>query len=144
MNPTKNARITLRSVIDNLSETGLPVDDREVSESTADGTLTVGARGAIISFSELTEGGEVKTKLELTGDSVRVLRHGAIESSMLFSEGISHSSVYGAPPYSFDVRILTKKLRGGIGECGGELNIFYDMEIGGAKKSVKMTIICRV
>ena len=144
MNSTKNARITLRSVIDNLSETGLPTSDREVSESNAVGNLTVDERGTIISYSESTEGGEVRTRMEIADGSVSVSRHGAIESSMLFSEGVAHSSVYGAPPYSFDVRILTKKLRGGIGENGGELSIFYDMEIGGAKKSVKMTVNCLV
>ena len=78
------------------------------------------------------------------GERVRVCRHGAIESDLLFSPGVAHTSVYGAVPYTFDMRIYTRKIRGSIGERGGVLDIFYDMEIGGAKKSVKMTVACEI
>ena len=141
---TDNAKITLKSIIDNLSDTGLPTDDREVTESSATGTLSVGESRAVLSFSEESEGGQIKTKIEILGERVRVCRHGAIESELFFSEGVAHSSVYGTPPYTFDMRIFTKKIRGGIGEHGGSLDIFYDMEIGGAKKSVKMTVACEI
>ena len=141
---TDNAKITLKSIIDNLSDTGLPSDDREVAESTATGTLTASDRGAVLSFSEESEGGRINTKIEILGERVRVCRHGAIESDLLFSEGMAHSSVYGAPPYSFDTNIFTRRIRGGITEEGGKIDIFYDMEIGGAKKSVKMTVACSI
>ena len=141
---TDNARITLKSIIDNLSDTGLPQDDRECSESSAVGSLTASERGAVLCFSEESEGGQIKTKIEILGDRVRVCRHGAIESELLFAEGTAHASVYGAPPYTFDMRIYTRKIRGSIGERGGALDIFYDMEIGGAKKSVKMTVACDI
>ena len=135
----ETVRVSLKSIIDNLSETGLPSDDREVSESTAVGTLLLSDRGALISFAESSEGGEIKTRIEITDRSVHVVRHGAIESDILFTEGISHSSVYGAPPYTFDMNVFTKRIRGDI-ERDGRIDIFYDMEIGGAKKSVKMTL----
>lgn len=143
MSTVSKAKISLVSTIDNLSDTGLPSGDRETSESSAVGTLLAGARGSVISFSEDTEGGEVKTKIEILPDSVRVCRHGAIESNMLFSEGVAHRSVYSVPPYSFDANIFTRKIRGGI-EQGGKLEILYDMEIGGAKKSVKMSLVCDI
>ena len=136
----KTAKISLISTIDNLTETGLPSDDRETSESVAIGTLTAGPRGSMICFSEKTESGEIKTRIEMLSGRIRVSRMGAIESDMLFSEGVAHSSVYSIPPYSFDASIFTKKIRGEIREDGGRLDIFYDMEIGGAKKSVKMTL----
>ena len=141
---TDHAKITLKSIIDNLSDTGLPSDDREVAESTAKGRLTASDRGAVLSFSEESEGEEIKTKIEILGERVRVCRHGAIESDLLFSPGVAHTSVYGAVPYTFDMRIYTRKIRGSIGDCGGVLDIFYDMEIGGAKKSVKMTVACDI
>ncbi len=141
---TDNAKITLKSIIDNLSDTGLPSDEREVAESTAIGTLTASDRGAVLSFSEESEGGQIRTKIEIIDGRVRVCRHGAIESDLLFSVGVAHTSVYGAPPYTFDMRIFTRKMRGEIGERGGSLDIFYDMEIGGAKKSVKMTVACNI
>ena len=139
----ENARITLRSVIDNLSETGLPCDDREIAESSAVGSLAADRMLIRLSFSEESEGGQIRTEIELSDGNVRVCRHGAIESELFFSPGVAHNSVYGAPPYTFDMRIFTKKIRGSITECGGAIDIFYDMEIGGAKKSVKMTIACK-
>lgn len=140
----KTAKISLISTIDNLTDTGLPSDDRETSESVAVGSLTAGPRGAMICFSEKTEGGEIKTRIEILSGKIRVSRHGAIESDMLFSEGIAHSSVYSIPPYSFDANVFTRRIRGEIGDTGGRLDIFYDMEIGGAKKSVKMTLVCNI
>ena len=139
----ETVKVVLKSIIDNLSETGLPSDDREISESTAIGTLSVSERGALISFTESSEGGEIKTRIEITGRSVHVVRHGAIESDILFTEGISHSSIYGAPPYTFDMTVFTRRIRGDIAS-DGRIDIFYDMEIGGAKKSVKMTLTCEV
>ena len=141
---TESVKISLKSIIDNLSDTGLPSDEREISETSVVGTLSVGDRGGIISFTESSEGGKIRTKIELLGKSIHVCRHGAIESDLLFSEGIAHSSLYGAPPYTFDMSIFTRKIRGGITESGGRVDIFYDMEIGGAKKSVKMTLTCEV
>lgn len=141
MSTVKQARISIASVIDNLSETGLPSGERETSEGSFVGTVLFGARGAVISFSEKTEGGEVRTKIEILGNGIRVCRHGAIESDMLFSEGVAHRSVYSIPPYSFDANVFTRKIRGSI-DGGDKLEIFYDMEIGGAKKSVKMSLVC--
>lgn len=143
MSTTSKVKISLVSIIDNLSDTGLPSGEVERSESSAVGTLLTGARGSVISFSEDTEGGTVRTKIELLEGSIRVCRHGAIESNMLFSEGVAHRSVYSLPPYSFDANIFTRKIRGSIKE-GEKLEIFYDMEIGGAKKSVRMSLVCDV
>ena len=140
----RDVRISLKSIIDNLSDTGLPSDECEVSESSALGTLTVSERGALISFTEESEGGEVRTKIEMLGGRIRVCRHGAIESDLHFTEGVAHTSLYGAPPYTFDMSIFTRKIRGSMTEDGGEVNIFYDMEIGGAKKSIKMTLTCSI
>ena len=141
---TEAVRVKLKSIIDNLSDTGLPSDEREISETSATGVLLAGERGSVISFTESSEGGEIKTKIEILGKSIHVCRHGAIESDLLFSEGIAHSSLYGAPPYTFDMSIFTRKIRGSITATGGCIDIFYDMEIGGTKKSVKMTVACEI
>ena len=144
MSASREAIITLSSVIDNIAETGLPTDEPERSESRAIGTLVSSPRGSLVSFTETTEGGEVKTKIEILADKLRVVRSGAIVCDMLFSEGVAHNSVYGAPPYSFDVSVYTRRIRGEITADGGEINIFYFMEIGGAKKSVRMKLFCEV
>ena len=61
---TEAAKITLKSIIDTLSDTGLPSDEREISESSATGTLSTSERGALISFTEQSEGGEIKTRID--------------------------------------------------------------------------------
>ena len=137
---TDNAKITLKSIIDNLSDTGLPSDDREVAESTAIGTLTASDRGAVLSFSEESEGGQIKTKIEILGERVRVCRHGAIESEMVFAEGKSHDSLYSVVPYAFDVTVKARKIRNSLTKSGGALDVFYDMHIGGADKNVRMKL----
>jgi len=140
----REVEIFINSLIDNIGTTGLPDGEREESATTALGTMDISPDGIVISFSENTDGGAVNTEIELSDVSIRVVRRGAIVSDMTFSEGESHSSVYSIPPYSFDAQIFTRRIRGKIDAGGGFVDIFYDMEIGGAKKSVKMKLSSRI
>jgi uncharacterized beta-barrel protein YwiB (DUF1934 family) len=82
----------------------------------------------------------VFTDITAVNDTVTVKRRGAIESEMVFSQGTSHSSVYEVPPYKFDVTVMARKIRNSLGRGGGILDMFYNMEIGGAVKSARMKI----
>ena len=137
-------KIKIESIIDNLDESGFADGESERNFTEVDGIYHYGNDGARISYKEESEGGKSESEILVFSDAVKVSRHGAIESDLLFSVGVAHTSVYGAPPYTFDMRIYTRKIRGSIGESGGVLDIFYDMEIGGAKKSVKMTVACEI
>lgn len=94
----------------------------------------------LISYSEQSEGGRIKSDIIVTGEHVRVRRSGAIESDFLFIEGGRTRSLYKIPPYSFDAEINTKKIRNNLTRLGGKLTIIYDMTVGGAEKNVRMTI----
>ncbi len=138
----KEMKFKISSVIVNLTQSGLPDGAPERTEISVDGFYKINGENYEIDYSENTEGGKVVSTIEVTSESVRVLRHGAVESEMVFAEGKSHSSVYTVVPYSFDTAVTCKKIRCGLDNNGGRLDIFYDMNIGGADKSVRMRIDC--
>ena len=138
----KEKKIKIFSVIENLLPSGLPDGEPEKTEVSAEGFLKIAEEGYNLTYLENTEGGRVTSDISITGEAVRVKRVGAIESDMLFEEGLSHKSLYGIPPYSFDAEIFTKRIRNGMTRDGGRVDIFYTMKIGGAEKYVKMRIEC--
>ena len=138
----KEMKFKISSVITNLGASGLPDGEPERTEIETVGFYKINGENFEIDYSENTEGGRVVTTISVSEDGVRVLRHGAVESDMRFSEGVSHSSLYTVSPYSFDTVVRCKKIRCGLDNNGGRLDIFYDMTIGGAEKSVRMRIDC--
>ena len=138
----KEKKIIISSVIENLLPSGLSDGEPEKTEISADGFLKITDSEYIISYVEKTEGGRVSSDVTVTDGTVRVKRSGDIESDMLFSEGLSHKSVYSVPPYSFDAEVTTKRIRNSMTRDGGRVDIFYTMKIGGADKKVKMRIEC--
>ncbi len=138
----KEKKIMMSSVIENLLPSGLTDGEPEKTEITADGFLKISDGAFTISYVEHTEGGRVAADIFLSENSVRVKRVGAIESDMLFEEGLLHKSLYGVPPYTFDTEVYTKKIRNSLTRDGGRVDIFYTMKIGGAEKKVRMRIEC--
>ena len=132
--------LTVNSVIDNLSDAGLPDGDPEINIFTTDGTLSVFDGGYLLRFTEVQEGGEAHTSLYITADNVRLVKSGAITSEMRFSEGEIFNTLYCVGPYSFDMTVRTKKIRNSLTEDGGELQLIYSMNVGGQEKNVRMKI----
>ena len=136
----KEKKFIISSVIENLLPSGLVDGEAEKTEISPDGFLKISDGGYEITYSEFTEGGKVVSTITVTENTVRVKRVGAVESDMLFEEGTLHTSLYGVPPYSFDVEIMTKKIRNNMTRESGRLDIHYKMKIGGADKNVRMKI----
>lgn len=136
----KEKKLRLSSVIENLTADGIVEGEAEKTELTTEGFLKSSDTGFEISYTEMTEGGKVISDIIITETSVDVKRRGAIESDMHFSEGALHKSLYTVAPYSFDSEIVTRKIRNNMTRDGGKVDIFYNMKIGGAEKSVKMRI----
>ena len=132
--------LTVNSVIDNLSEVGLPEGEPEINIFTADGTLAIIEGGYLLSFTEAQDGGEAHSRLYLYPGEVRLLKSGSITSEMRFSEGEIFNTLYCVGPYSFDMTVRTKKIRSTMSECGGELRLIYTMNVGGQEKLVRMKI----
>ena len=133
----------ISSTIDNLTPAGLTDGEPERNDISVEGFYKISDEGYEITYSEQTEGGRVVSDIIITESSVTVKRRGAVDSEMVFSEGLLHKSLYTVSPYSFDAEVLTKRIRNGLTKDGGRIDIFYNMKIGGADKAVKMRIECR-
>ena len=136
----KEKKIKVISVIEELSDEGLALDS-ERCEMEYDAFFKIDGENFDISYSEMSEGGKIVSDIILFDGKVSVIRRGAIESDFHFAEGYSEKTVYKMPPYSFDAEITTKKIRNNLTRVGGNLSIFYEMNIGGAKKRVLMRIL---
>ena len=135
------ARLNIISTLTDLSSAGLPEGEPEKSESFADGKIKFTPSGDIfISYKEDTEGGAVFSDIKISESKVTVLRRGAIESTMVFEEGILHRSVYTLPPYRMDMEIMTRRIRKSISEKSIALSLIYEMKIGGSPRSASFKI----
>lgn len=141
--PDVKLTLTVNSVIDNLSDSGLPEGDPEINIFTTEGALRVIDGGHLITFSEEQDGGSAHTSLYVLGGAVRLIKSGAITSEMHFSEGEVYNTLYCVGPYSFDMTVRTKKIRNTVSEDGGELQLIYTMNVGGQEKNVRMKITAK-
>ena len=95
---------------------------------------------SVIEYTEDKEGGRTSTEITVEDGTISVKKRGSVNSDMRFSEGLVHKSVYGVPPFSFDTTVKTRKIRSSLSRDGGRIDIYYDMNIGGADKRVKLRI----
>ena len=130
------ANITIHSVIENLDGTG----ECERTHSTALGELTFSLDGTTLSWRESGEGGDVDSTLTVSGKEVRVVRRGAIESSIILIEGKPSQSLYKMGPYVFDFSVLARRVKVTPSEDGLSATLIYEMNLGGAERLVKMKI----
>ncbi len=140
-----DAELTIHSVIDNLNDAGLPEGEPEINIITADGCIRERASSLEISYTEANEGGKAFSALSISNDgAVTLERSGSVKSTMHFSEGEEYRTLYTVAPYSFDMTVKTLRVRSSMTRDGGELSLFYLMNIGGQDKKVKMKITARV
>ena len=135
--------VTVHSVIDNLTDSGLTDGDPEINIFTTDGTLTIGDKGMKLAFTERNESDETTSTMFISDGNVKLFKRGSIEADMHFGLGIFTKTLYRLGPYAFDMLIHTKKIRSTLGERGGELEIVYSMNIGGQEKNVRMKITAK-
>lgn len=140
-----DADFTVHSVIDNLDDAGLPVGEPEVNILTVSGFLKISRtdEGEVFNmmYSESDEDrARTVTDITVEGGSVLLSRHGGVDYTIRFSEGEEYTGIYSVPPYSFDMRVYTKRVRSSLSREGGELQMIYSMEVGGAEKSCRMKI----
>ena len=132
-------KITVHSVIENLTEAGLVDGEPEVNVITMDAAVNKIADTTVISYTEQSEGGPIQTRLTIKDFTVHLSRRGAIEWSVMFDEGALISTIYKIPPYSFDCKVKTKRVRITEGDVY-EIRLIYSMDIGGGEKNVRMRI----
>ncbi|MBP3401862.1 MAG: DUF1934 domain-containing protein [Clostridia bacterium] len=140
MTVIKEVKIKIESVIENLDSSGLVDGEAERNVNECEGFLRYSDGEAVITYSESGESGSVTSEIKYKDGEATVKRSGAIDSELYFKEGVTHRSIYSVVPYKFDAEVHTRRIRASLGECGGTLDLFYNMKIGGADKSARMKI----
>ena len=138
----KEMSFKISSDIENLASFGLSDSSTEKTEITPSGFFKIDGDQYIISYTEESENGRIFTDITVETDRVMLKRRGAVISDMEFCEGAEHASEYSVPPYVFDTVIKTKKIRNKLTRSGGRLDLYYEMNIGGQDKKVRMKIEC--
>lgn len=140
MKIVKEAKIKISSVIENLDESGLSEGEAERSEICCEGFYHYTDGDILITYTQKDNSCSAEAAIICKDATVTVSRRGAIESELRFEEGVTHSSLYSVPPYSFDASIYTKRIRKELSERGGTIDLHYNMKIGGVEKSARMKI----
>lgn len=140
MTKITEVKIRIESSIENLDSTGLVDGEVERSVEEAEGFYRYSDEGATLTYAIENEGGRAESEIMCAGGAVTVKRRGAIESELLFEEGVCHTSLYCVPPYKFDTAVTAKRVRLSLDERGGRIDLLYNMKIGGAEKSARMKI----
>ncbi len=133
-------KITIQSVIENLSDAGLPCGDPEITKSETKGQVTLLDAGTVITYREDTESGPVFSTVTVENDAVTVVRRGAVSSSMRFSDA-DDRGIYRVEPYAFDFSLHTLKIRKAFEKGTGKLDLFYLLNVGGADKKVRFSLV---
>ncbi len=134
-------RLNISSSLCDLDAAGVPDGEGESTSTNADGSMSKQKDGSLtVSYEEESESGKILSDIKITDSKITVRRRGAIESTMVFEEGVIHRSLYTLPPYSMDMQIYTKRIRRNMRFGGGELTLIYEMKIGGTTRSCTMKI----
>ena len=140
MKTIREVKINIESVIESLDARGLVEGDAERTASECSGFLHYDGDTALITYTETNEGAELYSEIIYSDGAITVKRKGAIVSELFFKEGEVHRSVYEMPPYRFDAEVKTRRVRVSLTDMGGNIDIFYNMKIGGAERSARMKI----
>lgn len=138
MKTIKCVNVTVRSVIDN-TEGGLPVGDPERTVITAPGSLTDEDGVITVQYAEIGEEGQhTDVTLVRREGGVILSRRGSVVVDLVFEEGEECHTLYSVPPYKFDMTVYTRRIRTTLSGDGGELQLIYDMNVGGQEKRVRL------
>ena len=140
---TFDAELTINSVIDNLSDVGLPDGDPEINIFTTNGIIRQNEDEFTIDYIEKNEEYKTYCTLVARGEIVKLSRKGAVDCDVLFDTATPCECIYRVPPYAFDMSVRTIRVRNSLNEKGGELQLIYAMNIGGQDKKVRMSIKAR-
>lgn len=136
-----NIKLDIFSSLQDVSSSGLAEGEAENTESHCDGIMKRTADGSLfISYEESSENGKIYSDIKITDSKIAVRRRGAIESTLIFEDGVLHKSTYTLPPYTLDMEVFTKKIRRDMHFGKGELTLIYNMNVGGAARSCIMKI----
>ncbi|WP_409967270.1 DUF1934 domain-containing protein [Bengtsoniella intestinalis] len=95
------------------------------------GTMTMQGEKVTLTYeeTELTGMEGTTTTFEVDGDVITLTRAGAVNSQMVFQEGVQHTSLYETPFGDLAVDIQTSHLRYRLNQHGGTMDIQYSIAV---------------
>ena len=109
-----------------------PGSEPEIIELVTEGKLEDrGEEGIVLSYqeSEVTGLEGTLTTIQVEPQRVTLLREGTVNSQMVFEEGRRHLSMYNTPYGALEVGLHTRKIRSSLDHQGGDVTIYYALEI---------------
>lgn len=121
-----------RVVISIEGKQSFPGSEPEVVRTESQGTLEDrGEAGLLLTYQEEPGSGLEGTRTTLLVEPGRVTleRTGALISQMVFEEGREHRSTYATPYGTLALTVRTHRLHAHLDVQGGEVTIYYDLEL---------------
>ncbi len=110
-----------------------PNSEPDIIELVTEGTLEdQNGQGLTLSYreSEVTGLEGTRTTIQVEPGRVTLLRQGALNSQMIFEEGRRHLSLYDTPYGALEVGVRTRRIHSSLNGRGGDVTIYYALEIG--------------
>lgn len=109
-----------------------PQSEPEIIELVTEGKLEDrGEAGILLSYqeSEVTGLEGTRTTIQVEPRRVTLMRTGTVNSQMVFEEGRRHQSLYNTPYGALEIGLHTRKIRTSLDHRGGDVTIYYALEI---------------
>ncbi len=109
-----------------------PQSPPEIIELVTEGKLEDrGEEGITLSYQESPVTGleGTLTTIQVEPRRVTLQRVGSVNSQMVFEEGRRHLSMYDTPYGALSIGINTRKMRSSLDSRGGDVTIYYALEI---------------
>ena len=109
-----------------------PQSEPEIIELVTEGKLEDrGEAGILLSYqeSEVTGLEGTLTTIQVEPRRVTLMRTGTVNSQMVFEEGRRHQSLYNTPYGTLEIGLHTRKIRASLDHRGGDVTIYYALEI---------------
>ena len=123
---TKNVIISIQG------KQSFPECEPEIIELVTEGKLEDrGEEGIVLTYqeSEVTGLEGTVTTIQVEPRRVTLIRMGSVNSQMVFEEGRRHQSMYNTPYGALEIGLHTRKIRTSLDRRGGDVTIYYALEI---------------
>lgn len=117
-------------------------EEEETYVETSQGQLRISSGVNSLTYTEEVGGKRVYTTLtyRLGATRVHFKKRVGVKSELVFEEGLEYTGVYEVSPYAFDMTVRSHKVRGNLGEEGGEILLAYTRILGGDTAEVTLHI----
>lgn len=116
--------------------------DNEQETSTHDfpGTFDIISKGYSIAYQETIDGQKTDVTIQVCGDKIQIHRKGASNVCFRFQNGKQFPTEYQTPYGTIGMNVITKKIENQLSDDGGNLSLFYILEMGGGETYHQMTL----